>query len=81
MLAHGVGLPLHAGRAEALARAVESDLRLIALLRAISAGELHPAGSTPLTTSGLAPLDPAGATRLDPAGSAQRHPEGADGGR
>lgn len=50
-LARLAGLPLDDGRAAALAAALEADLRAIRRLRAIDAGEWHPAGVTPLPWS------------------------------
>ena len=47
-LAHVAGLPLQPGRAAALARALEADLRALRRLRAVDAGEAYPAGVAPL---------------------------------
>ena len=47
-LAQVAGLPLQAGRAAALARALDADLRAIRRLRAVDAGDAYPAGVAPL---------------------------------
>ena len=48
VLAHVAGLPLQAGRAAALAGALDADLRAIRRLRTVDAGDAYPAGVAPL---------------------------------
>jgi hypothetical protein len=47
-LAQVAGLALQPGRAAALARALDADLRAIRRLRAVDAGDAYPAGVAPL---------------------------------
>lgn len=48
VLARLAGLPLDEQRGATLAAALEADLRVIRRLRSVDAGEIHPAGVTPL---------------------------------
>lgn len=46
VLARAAGLPLRPGSAATLAAGLESDLSAVRRLRAVDAGETHPAGVT-----------------------------------